>query len=348
MAELLAAIVAFPAVIPTVLLGVALLYWMLVMFGAVDIDLFSADGAADGVLDGAAEGASHGLLDGAADGAADGVLDGVAHGAADGVLDGVAHGAADGVLDGVAHGAADGVFDGVADGAADGVLDGVADGAADGVLDGVADGAADGVIDGAADGAAHAMVHVDHAGHALTHGGPDGALDGAGEAAAGHGSSVASLLSLANFRSVPVTVMLSVLVAFTWLLCVMGVGFLPVGLGGVPGWILGSLILVGAFVLSLPPTAVVIRPMAQFFVVHDAKSHKDMVGRICQVTTGSVGVKFGQAHLVAGDLDLIVQVRHDKEGTLKRGDRALILAWDQKREAFLVEPYDKLIGSGDG
>lgn len=177
----------------------------------------------------------------------------------------------------------------------------------------------------------------------MTHGAPDGALDGAGEAAAGHGS-VASLLSLANFRSVPVTVMLSVLVAFTWLLCVMGVGFLPGGLGGLPGWILGSLILVGAFLLSLPPTAVVIRPLAPFFVVHDAKSHKDMVGRVCQVTTGSVGVKFGQASLATDDLDLIVQVRQDGEGTLKRGDRALIVAWDPKREAFLVEPYDELMG----
>ena len=289
MAELLAAIVSFPAVVPTVLLGVALLYWMLVLFGALDIDLFSADGAADGLLDGAAEGATHGLLDGAADGAVDGVL----------------------------HGAADGV--------ADGALDGVADGA----LDGAADGALDGVADGAADGAADGLVHVD----------PSAGADGAIEAA--HGSVVASLLSLANFRSVPVTVVFSVLVVFTWLLCVLTVGVL-----GLPGWLLGSGILAGSFVVALPPTAVVIRPLARFFVVHGAKSHKEMVGRVCQITTGSVGEKFGQARLVADDLDLIVQVRSDSEGSLGRGDRALILAWDAKREAFLVEPYDKLLTGG--
>ena len=307
MAELLAAIVAFPAVVPTVLFGVAVLYWLLVMFGALDIDLFSADGAADGVLDGAADGAAHGLLHGAADGAADGVLDGVADGAVDGAAHGLLHGAADG--------------------AADGVLDGVADGAADGVVDGA--------VDGAADAASHALVHAPH-GHAM-----EGAVEASG------GSNVASMVSLAHFRSVPITVVASVLVVFAWLICVVAVRALPLALTGVTSWLVGAAVLLGAFLLALPPTAIVIRPLGRFFQVHDAKSHRDFIGRICVVSTGSVSAKYGQARLHQNDLDLILQVRTDSGSALKKGDRALILSWDPKREAFLVDPYDKLLGEGD-
>jgi hypothetical protein len=260
MAELVATIVAFPAVIPTVLLGVVLLYWLLVVVGVMDVDVLGAEGAADGVLEGAAEG-THGLLEGAMDGAAEGVADGVAEGVADGVADGVAEGA-------------------------------------------------------------DALVHAKHGAIVV------------------HGGDAASVLSFANFRSVPVTVSASVMTVFMWLFCVVGVRLVP-GFGA-PPWLLGVAVLVAAFVLSLPPTALLIRPLARVFRVHDATSHQDLVGRVCLVTTGSVSEKFGQARLKADDLDLIVQVRSE-HSALKRGDRALIVAWDAKKESFWVEPYDELL-----
>ena len=97
-------ILAFPTVIFTVLLGVALLYWMFVIVGGVDVDMLGgADGAMDGALDGAMDGALDGAMDGAMDGVADGVLDGAMDGVADGALDGVADGVADGAAEGAAH-----------------------------------------------------------------------------------------------------------------------------------------------------------------------------------------------------------------------------------------------------
>ncbi|MEM1029614.1 MAG: glycine zipper family protein [Myxococcota bacterium] len=83
-AGLLAALVSFPTVVFTVLLGLALVYWVFVIVGALDIDMFDADGlfeGADGALDG---------VDGALDGV-DGALDGV-----DGALDADALDAIDG------------------------------------------------------------------------------------------------------------------------------------------------------------------------------------------------------------------------------------------------------------
>ena len=74
---------SFPTVIFTVLLGIALIYWLLVILGALDHDLgdpggffHGVDGALDGAqgaLDGVGE-AAHGALDGAGE-AAHGALD---------------------------------------------------------------------------------------------------------------------------------------------------------------------------------------------------------------------------------------------------------------------------------
>jgi hypothetical protein len=80
MAELLAVILSFPTAIFTVLLALSVVYWLFVIVGALDIDVF---GGADGVA-----GAGKGALDGIA-GAGKGALDGIA-GAGKGALEGVA------------------------------------------------------------------------------------------------------------------------------------------------------------------------------------------------------------------------------------------------------------------
>lgn len=86
MGHFLAVALSFPAVVYTVLLGVALVYWLFVIIGAAHVNL---------------------LGEGAADGAADGALEGVAKGAADAALDGVAKGALEGAAKGVIEGAAE-------------------------------------------------------------------------------------------------------------------------------------------------------------------------------------------------------------------------------------------------
>jgi hypothetical protein len=52
MSEFLSAILAFPTVLFTIPLGVVLLYWLLVLLGALDLELFDVLGDADGDVDG--------------------------------------------------------------------------------------------------------------------------------------------------------------------------------------------------------------------------------------------------------------------------------------------------------
>lgn len=239
MGSFVAVIVAYPVVVWSVLLGAALLYWVLVMVGALDIDLFSG---------------------------------------------------------------------------ADGAMDGALDGAADGALDGAADGAVDGGADGAGDG-------LD------THG------------TDGH----AAVLPLAWMRAVPITVSGSVMIVFGWLLSVAGVRVASHLAGEVPGALVKTGILLASALIALPLAGLCVRPLRRFFATQGAKGRSDLVGRICVVTTGTVTGRFGQASLEGEDMSLLLQVRHDHPDALRRGDQALIVAWDSQREAFVVEPVRALL-----
>ena len=56
---------------------------------------------------------------------------------------------------------------------------------------------------------------------------------------------------------------------------------------------------------------------------------------------GDVDKKFGQAEFDDGGAGMIIQVRCDQENKLKKGSQALIVSYDDRREAFIIEPYDK-------
>lgn len=70
MSEFLQALLLFPTVIFTAMLGVSLAYWLLIIIGAADLNPF--DGA-EGALKGGVEGAMKGAVEGAAKGAAEGI-----------------------------------------------------------------------------------------------------------------------------------------------------------------------------------------------------------------------------------------------------------------------------------
>ncbi|MBX3206602.1 MAG: glycine zipper family protein [Labilithrix sp.] len=77
MAPFLALALSFPAVVYTVLLGVALVYWVFVMVGAAHVNLLG-DGAMDAAVDGAVDAAIDGVAKGALEGATKGMLEGAA------------------------------------------------------------------------------------------------------------------------------------------------------------------------------------------------------------------------------------------------------------------------------
>jgi hypothetical protein len=163
-------------------------------------------------------------------------------------------------------------------------------------------------------------------------------LDGVEGTAQGM-SAFARILSALGFHRVPLTVSISFIVFFGWLLCYLGMDLLaPLLAGSLPSAAISTGVGVGALFISLPPASVVARPLAPLFHIHKASTRRSFIGQECELLTGRVDARFGQAEIKDGGADLTVQVRCDHDNTLSKGGKALIVSYDEDREAFIVEP----------
>jgi hypothetical protein len=191
---------------------------------------------------------------------------------------------------------------------------------------------------------------------ALGDGGVEGAAKGALEAHAGGGHDIdvpdgdahasgvmAALIGALHLRSVPATVVLSLIITFSWLLSVVSMQIATRLFPAFAGGAIGLVVLLLSPFLSLPLTSVAVRPLAKLLVTRRAPSKADFIGRTCVVRTGSVTEKFGEATLEDGGAGLVIRVRIEGETSLSRGEQALIVDWDAERESYLVEPMKALL-----
>ena len=166
---------------------------------------------------------------------------------------------------------------------------------------------------------------------------PDGDQGGAAEA-----------FGSLRLRSVPLTVSISLLVTFAWIASIAMTGALASVAPGLVGTPANGGILALAPLVSLVLTSLAIRPLAPLFVVQNATNNRDLIGKVVTIRTGSVDKAFGEATLQeGGGSDLVLRVRVDEEGALGRGDQALIVAWDEEREAFTVAPMEEVLRTTD-
>lgn len=159
----------------------------------------------------------------------------------------------------------------------------------------------------------------------------EGLLDGAGVEGG------FALLGWLGFGKVPFSVLVTV-----WSLAAFAVSYALMRWAGPPlepmlGVMVPVLVGVLALVTGASATHLVADRLAPVFSSAQAERRVDLVGRTCRIETGGVDLRFGQARLEeAGDWR-IIQVRSSASG-LKRGDEALIIAWDDALDAFRIEP----------
>lgn len=216
---------------------------------------------------------------------------------------------------------------------------GAAEGAMEGAMEGAVEGAVEGSVEGAVEGAMEGGAHA--------------ATEGALEAGAEHLhidaeaiGGIAGAMNMLKLRYAPVTVVTSFLIVFSWLGTFFGSRYLePVLPFG--GWLAAIVVTLAALVLAFPLTSLVTRPLAPLFEKVHAKRNADLIGSVVVVKTGRVDVRFGQATLDDGQAGLLLRVRCDDGEALGRGDKALIVGWDEEANAFDVEPMDELLGTGD-
>ncbi|HEU4404782.1 MAG TPA: glycine zipper family protein [Polyangiaceae bacterium] len=206
--------------------------------------------------------------------------------------------------------------------------------------EGAAGGAPGGSLEGAAKGAA------------------EGALGGHGEAGPGHaeagieapphgGLAGGDWVGALRLRSAPATLVVSLVVAFAWPVALLaGRAIDALGPGPAARFALGAMAAALAPLLALLPTSLLVRPLAGLFVPRTAaRARRDFVGKVCTVRTGSVDASFGEALLDERGAEVVVRVRVDGGAPLGRGDRALIVAFDERRDAFTVAALDEVLGA---
>jgi hypothetical protein len=233
MDEFLAASLSFPTVVFTVLLGIAAVYWVMVIVGALGLDVLDADG-----------GGGHGHVD-------------VGHGDV-----GHVH---------VEHG------------------------------------------------------DVGHAGHQEVDSSP-----------------LVSLFVTLKLDALPLTVSLSLVFFWGWLISHLSSHYL---LTAERHWGLELALLLAALLLALLLASLVARPIAPLFRSETGARRSALVGKIVKIDTSRVDASFGNATAEDGGAGLIVQVRCESPNTLTRGDRALVVAYDEARETFEITPIDDLLPS---
>lgn len=165
-------------------------------------------------------------------------------------------------------------------------------------------------------------------------GGHDAGHDGDADA---DGGGVWSSLGLGT---VPLTISISFILLVGWVGSLLAMHYLVGGSG------LGkALLLPVMLILALPIAALLVKPLAPVFKIHEGKSSSDYVGHICTVTTNTVDDTFGFANIEDGGSLVQISVRCDKAGTLARGDKALIIEFDPAKRTFVVEPSADMLPS---
>lgn len=196
---------------------------------------------------------------------------------------------------------------------------------------------AEGAIDGAIDGAAES------AGEAVGEGLLDGAADGVDVDSVGLGS----VLHALNLRDVPTTMALSIVSLSSWMLCALSMRYLaPLAPDAVPAWLVGLVVAVASLALALPISGAIAKPFAPLFRTQEAGRNTHLVGQSAIVRSSAIAPgASGQAEVATRGASMLIDVRSDAPGTLRRGDSVLLVDYDAAQNTYAIEPMSRLLGA---
>jgi len=143
-----------------------------------------------------------------------------------------------------------------------------------------------------------------------------------------------------GFAGVPFSLVFSIIILLCWLISFYLQFYLLTWLPD--GWLyylMGAISSVIMFFISLPITAIVIRPLRGIFKSEEATSSQNLVGKEATIATGTVSETFGQARLFNEGAEFLLDVRCDPEHALKMGDKVLVIKYMQEQHAYIVAPY---------
>lgn len=149
--------------------------------------------------------------------------------------------------------------------------------------------------------------------------------------------SVAGLLMKLGLNGVPITIIISLIAFFGWLISLMSVNYLvPL----VPTALLKMVFSIALFFIALylatMITAFAIRPIRPIFLNINKENKVTIIGQTAVVRTGTVDEQFGEANLDDGGAGLIIKVRAYAGQSFTKGDRVVVLEHDPLENTYKI------------
>ncbi len=150
-----------------------------------------------------------------------------------------------------------------------------------------------------------------------------------------------------GFGAVPFTVVLSLWITLGWVVTVLGTAWVRSAEDMVvPAAVSGSATLVAGIGVGMLGAKLLSGPLSKLFADAPATSHRDLIGKVCVVRTGTVTTDSGQAELAEEDGTIhIINVRrsvHEPDGIddelFARHSKLVIFDYDESDKTFLVVP----------
>ncbi len=151
-----------------------------------------------------------------------------------------------------------------------------------------------------------------------------------------------------SLRVVPLSISLSLVLVFSWMLSYLSTQFagsiLPTN-----NILSGTFIVIGSILLSSFVTAILIRPFGGTFIMHESQSNSDLIGETAEVISPDVNSVRGEIRVSdRSGVPLQLQARYDRDHNFSRGDTALVIHFDKTRNACIVEPMNSPLGLAIG
>lgn len=150
-------------------------------------------------------------------------------------------------------------------------------------------------------------------------------------------NALAGFLLKLGLNGVPLTVVISFLALFGWLICYFAVYFtFPFIPDGFLEYIVGLPILIGSLYIAILITAQVIKPLKSFFGNMYKNTVKNVLGQTAIVRSLRLDSNFGEVFLEDGGAGLIFKARTINNETFKKGDRVVLLEYIKEKHVYRI------------
>lgn len=152
--------------------------------------------------------------------------------------------------------------------------------------------------------------------------------------------SLSGLLLTFGLTGIPFTLVISIISLICWLISFYLHYYLFTLLPS--GWLYylaGFAATVIIFFISLPITAIIIRPLKGMFKSAETATSHHLVGKEAIIATSTVSDTFGQARVFNDGAEILLDVRCDQALELKAGAKVLLIEYSTEKHIFWVAPY---------